>query len=110
MFIIGSILGAAVVVFVLQNITPVSVQFLSWHFDGSIAFIVILSVLAGAIISWLLSIPALFKLSNLENHNKRLQKDLDAHRQKLSETEGKLAEAKEPIVIEKTVIVEQKEV
>ncbi len=107
MFIIGSILGAAVVVFVLQNITAVSVSFLSWHFDGSIALIVIFAVLVGMLISWMLSIPDLLQLSSVKSRNKKLEKDLDLHKQKLSETEGKLSQSKEPIVIEKTVIVER---
>ncbi len=106
MFIIGSILGAAVVVFILQNITPVSVSFLSWQFDGSLAVIVILAVLAGMVISWLLSIPDMLKISDLKSHNKKLQKDLEIHKQKLSETEGKLSQAETPVVVEKTVIVE----
>ncbi len=107
MFIIGSILGAAVVVFILQNTATLSVMFLSWRFEGSLAIIVILAVLAGMIISWLLAIPDMLRISDLRTHNKRLQKDLEVHKQKLSETEGKLSEAKEPIVIEKTVIVDK---
>jgi lipopolysaccharide assembly protein A len=104
MFIIGIILGAGVVVFVLQNIAPVSVAFLSWQFDGSLALIVILAILLGMIISWLLAIPDLLRLSDLKSHNNKLQKDLDVHRQKLSETEGKLSQAETPVVV-----VEQKE-
>ncbi len=107
MFIIGTILGAAVVVFMLQNFAPVSVSFLSWHFDGSIAIIVLLAVLAGMIISWLLSLPDMLRLSDLKSHNKKLQRDLEAHKQKLSETEGKLSQAEAPVVMEKTIIVEK---
>jgi lipopolysaccharide assembly protein A len=106
MFIIGIILGSAVIVFLLQNIVPVSVSFLAWQFDGSLAIIVILAVVIGMIISWLLAIPDMLRLSDLKSHNKRLQKDLDIHRQKLSETEGKLSQVKEPVVVERTVIVE----
>lgn len=104
MFIIGIILGAGVVVFVLQNVAAVSVSFLSWQFDGSLALIVILAILLGMIISWLLAIPDLLRLSDLKTHNNKLQKDLDVHRQKLSETEGKLSQAETPVVV-----VEQKE-
>lgn len=106
MFIIGILLGALVVVFVLQNIAAVSVSFLAWQLDGSLAVIVLIAVLVGMIISWLLAIPDMLRLSDLKSHNKKLQKDLDIHRQKLSETEGKLIQAETPIVIEKTVIVE----
>ncbi len=106
MFIIGIILGAGVVVFILQNLASVSVTFLGWQFDGSLAVIVILAVLMGMVISWLLAIPDMLRLSDLKSHNKKLQKDLDVHKQKLSETEGKLSQAQTP-VIEKTIIVDK---
>jgi lipopolysaccharide assembly protein A len=102
MFIIGIILGAGVVVFVLQNIAPVSVAFLSYQFEGSLAVIVILAILLGMIISWLLAIPDLLRLSDLKSHNNKLQKDLDHNRAKLSETEGKLSQAETPVVIKDT--------
>lgn len=107
MFIIGIILGAGVVIFVLQNIAPVSVSFMVWHFDGSLAVIVILAALIGMLISWFLAIPDMLRLSDLKSNNKKLQKDLEVHKQKLSETEGKLTQAQEPVVVEKTVIIER---
>ena len=91
MFIVGLILGVIVVIFVLQNVIPVSVVFLGWHFNGSLALILLLAILLGMVISWLLSLPDMLKLSDLMSHNKRLQKDLEIHRQKLTETEEKLA-------------------
>ena len=104
MFIIGIILGAAVVVFMLQNIAPVAVAFLGWQFEGSLALIVILAVLVGMIISWLLAIPDMLRLSDLKSHNKKLEKDLELHKQKLSETQGKLSQAETPVIVENTVI------
>ena len=107
MFIIGSILGAGVVIFMLQNISSVSVAFLGWQFEGSLALIVILAVVVGMVISWLLAIPDMLRLSDLKSNNNKLQKDLELHKQKLSETEGKLSQAETPVVVEKTVIVEE---
>ena len=102
-FLIGAILGAVAVIFILQNIAPVSVAFLGWNFDGSLAVVLLLAIIAGMLISWLLSIPDMFRLSDLKSHNKKLERDLDLHRQKLSETEGKLAQAETPVVIERVV-------
>jgi lipopolysaccharide assembly protein A len=86
MFIIGIILGAAVVVFMLQNFAAVSISFLIWHFDGSLAIVVILAVVFGMLISWIFAIPDMLRLSQLKSHNKKLQLDLDVHKQKLMET------------------------
>lgn len=98
--IIGIIMGAAVVVFALQNVQTVMVTFLGWGFEGSVALIVILALLAGIIISWLMAIPSLLKgmvtESRLRGHNDALHRELEIHKQKLAETEGKLSEAKEP--------------
>lgn len=107
MFLIGILLGAIVVIFVLQNIASVSVAFLAWRFDGSLAIIVLLAVLAGMIVSWLLAIPDMLRLSDLRSNNKKLQKDLEVHKQKLAETEGKLSQAETPVITEKTVIVDK---
>ena len=106
MFIIGVLLGAIIVVFVLQNVVPVSVVFLGWHVDGSLAVLILLAIIAGMVLSWLLALPEMLRISDLRTHNRRLQKDLDEHRQKLSETEGKLSQAEKPIVVEKTVFVD----
>jgi uncharacterized integral membrane protein len=41
---------AVVAVFSVQNAVPISVTFLSWHFEASLAVVIILSVLAGMVI------------------------------------------------------------
>ncbi len=105
--IIGFILGAAALIFIVQNIIPVTVTFLSWNFDGSLAVVILLSLLGGMLISWLLSIPQMLRLSDLRRSNKLLRKDLDIHKEKLAQTEGKLSQAEAPVVLEKTVVVDK---
>ena len=39
-----------VAVFSVQNAMPISVTFLSWHFDASLAVVILLSVLAGMVL------------------------------------------------------------
>lgn len=84
LFIIGLVLGAAVVLFVLQNIIPITVSFLAWQFEGSLAFILILAVIAGMLISALLSIPELIqkemRLSHFKKHTKALEDELEVHK------------------------------
>ncbi len=43
------VITAVVAVFSVQNAAPVSVTFLSWHFEASLAVIILLSILAGLI-------------------------------------------------------------
>ncbi len=96
--LIGLILGAAFVVFALQNTQNVMVTFLGWGFDGSVAIIVIAAMLAGIIISLLFSIPGFIRNmvseSRLRGHNETLRKELDDHKMKLEEAHKKIAEIK----------------
>lgn len=110
MLIIGIILGGILVVFMLQNVIPVTVFFLGWQFEGNLAFVVLVAIVAGMIVSWLFSIPEMIRLSGLTKYNKKLEKDLEIHKQKLSETEGKLSQAEAPVVLEtkETIVVEKK--
>ncbi len=107
LFIIGIIFGGAIIIFILQNMTPVTVSFFTWQADGSLALLLLLAVVAGMLVSWLLSIPEMLRLNDLRAHAKRLEKDLAVHKQKLSETEGKLEQAEAPVVLQKTVVVEK---
>ncbi len=107
LFIIGIIFGAVIIIFILQNMMPVTVSFFAWQTEGSLALLLLLAVVAGMLVSWLLSIPEMLRLNDLKAHAKRLEKDLAVHKMKLSETEGKLSQAEAPVVLEKTVIVEK---
>jgi uncharacterized integral membrane protein len=44
------IMIAVVAAFSVQNAMPISVTFLSWHFEASLAVVILLSVLAGMVI------------------------------------------------------------
>jgi putative membrane protein len=109
LFIIGLLLGGIAVIFAFQNIQPVMVAFLGWHFSGSLALLILISIVVGMIISWLLSLPEMLRLSDMRRHNRRLEKELEAHKQKLSETEGKLSQAEAPVVLQKTVLIGKEE-
>lgn len=54
------IIVAVVAVFSIQNATPVSVTFMSWHFDASLAIIILLSVLTGFIIGMIVLLSIRF--------------------------------------------------
>ncbi len=57
--VLGIIIGSISVVFVLQNITPITVTFFIWQFSGSLAVILLLVLLAGMIISALVLMPGI---------------------------------------------------
>lgn len=59
--IIGLIIGAVSVVFVLQNVTTITVTFLSWQLTGSLAVILLATLIVGALIAALILLPSFIK-------------------------------------------------
>ncbi len=78
--VIGLLLGAVTVIFALQNITTVTVVFLAWQIEGSLAVIILLAVASGILISLLASFPGAlrrtFQMSKLKKHNDALKDKL----------------------------------
>jgi len=56
--ILGIVIAVIGVAFAMQNIIPVTVVFLLWRFEGSLAVIVIASIALGALAIALVSLPA----------------------------------------------------
>jgi uncharacterized integral membrane protein len=59
--ILGIVIAIAAVAFALQNNVPVTVTFLVWRFDSSLAMVLLLALGIGAIIAALVSTPSAFK-------------------------------------------------
>lgn len=80
--ITGLLIGAAAVVFALQNIFTVTVTFLGWELTASLAVLIILAVVVGALITALLTIPGAIKnsfvISVLKKENKKLHEEHNA--------------------------------
>jgi uncharacterized integral membrane protein len=55
--IIALVLSILLLIFVLQNLQKVSIHFLFWQFDGSMALILAITFIITLIISFLVSIP-----------------------------------------------------
>jgi len=96
LFIIGLVLGALVIIFAAQNIVPVTVVFLSWRFDGSLALILALAVVSGILICAFLSMPDAirkrFQISKLVRENEALRDEL-AHKEVEVESEKSKVDA-----------------
>lgn len=79
--ILGFVLGAAAIVFAFENNTIVALSFLGWQFESSLAIIVILALLVGALLTMLLTFPSAlrdrFRIHGLHKENKKLVSALD---------------------------------
>ncbi|MES2007081.1 MAG: LapA family protein [Patescibacteria group bacterium] len=78
--ILGLIIGGLSVIFVFQNITPITVSFFTWHIDGSLSVILLLALLSGMLVSVLVLLPSFIKaewqLRKLKKANQKLEDDL----------------------------------
>ncbi len=57
--ILGAVIGALSVVFFLQNTTVISVMFLSWEIESSLAVILAIAFVGGIVMTLLFSLPSL---------------------------------------------------
>ena len=78
--VLGIILGAAAVIFALQNTAIITVSFFTYHFQGSLALVLIMTVLVGVVVSLLIVLPdsikSHFKYRSLQKSYAKLEEDL----------------------------------
>ncbi len=84
--ILGAALGIFSVLFVLQNVTPVTVSFFTWHMDGSLAVMLFLAMISGILITLLLLFPSYirdsYRLSRLNKKTRVLEDEIAQHKVK----------------------------
>jgi uncharacterized integral membrane protein len=78
--ILGIVLGAATVIFALQNVTVITITFFTWQLQGSLALILLLSTGMGVLISLLIVLPesirSYFRYKKLQKENEKLEEAL----------------------------------
>jgi uncharacterized integral membrane protein len=80
-FLVALVFGMVAVMFAVQNIVPVTVSFLTWTFEGSLALVLFVALIAGALVSFLASVPALARgrraVKGLKKQIARLEGELE---------------------------------
>jgi len=61
LLILGIVFAIGAVTFALQNNVPVMVAFASWHYDSSLAVVLLVALGLGALIAGLVSTPSVIK-------------------------------------------------
>ncbi len=79
--ILGLLVGGITVIFISQNVTPVTVFIFNWELHGSLAIVIIISILIGAVLAVLSFITEMLdnaqKVSHLESDNAVLRKRIN---------------------------------
>jgi uncharacterized integral membrane protein len=88
--VIGIILGAVSVLFILQNSMPITVTFLAWNFSGSLSLVLFAAVISGIVITLLVLLPSFITddahLSILKNQKRDLERELAEKNRILEDT------------------------
>ena len=95
------IIAVLAVFFALQNSDPVTVKFAVWEFNSSLAFVLLLALLAGALISFLFSLPSNVRARWTIRQQRKKMNDNEASlaqvKAKLEETENKMLAQQSPL-------------
>ena len=78
------------VVFALQNAVPITVSFLTWRFESSLALVLLITVALGILMSLLVSVPSMIKTRKMTSSQKKKIQELESSLQK--EAENKVEE------------------
>lgn len=99
--ILGVGLGILSVLFVLQNVTPVTVSFFTWQIDGSLAVMLFLAMLSGIFITLLLLFPSFirdaYRLSRLNKKARVLEDEVAQHKAALQSVPPQTPVSKETL-------------
>jgi uncharacterized integral membrane protein len=71
------VLAALVAIFALQNSSVIMVTFLAWHWEASLALILILVLGAGILVGYLAGLPSAWKSKSELRQQRREIKDLE---------------------------------
>ena len=82
--IVAIIVAILAVVFALQNAVPITVSFLTWRFESSLALVLLITIALGVIMSLLVSVPSKIKRMKLISSQKKKIQELESSLQKES--------------------------
>ncbi|GAB4530375.1 MAG: hypothetical protein Fur0018_17660 [Anaerolineales bacterium] len=86
--LLALLIALVAVVFALQNATTVTLAFLTWQFQGSLALLLLLTLAVGFVVGWLAATPSLIR-SRLEKG--ALRKQITSLEERLNEEHARLA-------------------
>ncbi len=100
--IVVIVVAILAVVFALQNAVPITVSFLTWRFESSLALVLLITLALGILMSLLVSVPSMIKrrkmISSQQKEIQELGKSLP--RESEREEEGKIESEESKLPLE----------
>ncbi len=92
--IIALLIAIMAVIFALQNAATISISFLVWKTEGSLALTLLVTLAVGAVVGLLVSLPGRIRGAWKAGSHKKKLAELEAsladHKRKLNEAQSKL--------------------
>lgn len=99
LLIFSFVIAFFAILFAIQNTTVTPVRFLIWETEGSLALILFIALVAGALISYLATMPTQIrqrmKISNQRKELAELESQLNSSKQELEQADEKLKQVEE---------------
>jgi uncharacterized integral membrane protein len=90
--LISLFIAILAIVFALQNAIPVTITFLVWKLDSSLALVLLVALAVGVLISFLATLPSLFRgrwtVSSQKRQVKRLEAQVVDYKDQLQKVQG----------------------
>jgi uncharacterized integral membrane protein len=83
---VAIIVAILAVVFALQNAVPITVSFLTWRFESSLALVLLITLALGIIMSLLVSVPSMIRTRKIISDKKKKIQELESSLQRESES------------------------
>jgi len=83
--IVAIIVAISAVIFALQNAVPITVSFLTWKFESSLALVLLITIALGVIMSLLVSVPSMIKTRKMISGQKKKIQELEWNLQRENE-------------------------
>lgn len=88
MLILAIALTILTALFAIQNATVITVSFLVWEFEASLALVLILTLGVGVLVGYLATLPSAWKKSSELRQTRRRESELESLVQKEEEKQG----------------------
>ncbi len=75
--VVAIIVAILAVVFALQNAVPITVSFLTWRFESSLALVLLITLALGILMSLLVSVPSMTKRKRMISNQKKKIQELE---------------------------------
>jgi uncharacterized integral membrane protein len=101
LLLVALVVALIAVVFALQNVGQVTLAFLTWTLEGSLALVLFVALIAGALVSILASVPTLVRqrltAASLKKRVAALEAELEGCRRTLAATQTPASPPTRPI-------------